>query len=372
MHLPTLPRNDASCLYVFHVSYCLVELSLAAHLPSVAFRCRLLYLHSPYPFHPHSLHEHLKVRIFAACSIAINKNRTIQMELWLGAAVLGLCYGFLAIGVYITMRIYNFPDITADGSLTLGASITAVLLVIGVSPVFATFVAMLFGFLAGSTTGVIHTKLKVNGLLSGILVTTALYSINLRIMGRSNIPLLTVQTLLTPFENAFPDLPRWAVDFAIFFVISTVALVLLGLLFKTDFGLAMRATGDNEVMIAAQGVNTDTMKIIGIGLSNAMIALSGSLVCQYQGFADISMGIGIIVFGLASVIIGESFLGIFRQRFSVGVQLVSVVFGAIVFRVLVGVALSLGLAPTDFKIVTAFFVLLAVALPQLRSLIFKR
>jgi putative ABC transport system permease protein len=294
------------------------------------------------------------------------------MELWLGAAVLGLCYGFLAIGVYITMRIYNFPDITADGSLTLGASITASLLTLGANPFYTIFVAMIFGFLAGSVTGIVHTKLKVNGLLSGILVTTALYSINLRIMGRSNIPLLTVQTVLTPFENAFADAPRWAVDFAIFLLFSIVILVLLSLLFKTDFGLAMRATGDNEIMIAAQGVNTDSMKIIGIGLSNAMIALSGSLVCQYQGFADISMGIGIIVFGLASVIIGESFLGIFRHRFSVGAQLVSVVFGAIVFRVLVGVALSLGLAPTDFKIVTAFFVLLSVALPQLRNLVLRR
>jgi ABC-type uncharacterized transport system, permease component len=125
------------------------------------------------------------------------------MELWLGAAVLGLCYGFLAIGVYITMRIYNFPDITADGSLTLGASITASLLTLGANPFYTIFVAMIFGFLAGSVTGIVHTKLKVNGLLSGILVTTALYSINLRIMGRSNIPLLTVQTVLTPFENAF-------------------------------------------------------------------------------------------------------------------------------------------------------------------------
>ncbi|MFN3426519.1 MAG: ABC transporter permease [Candidatus Thermochlorobacter sp.] len=294
------------------------------------------------------------------------------MELWLGAAVLGLCYGFLAIGVYITMRIYNFPDITADGSLTLGASITASLLVIGANPFYSIFIAMIFGFLAGSLTGIVHTKLKVNGLLSGILVTTALYSINLRIMGRSNIPLLTVQTVLTPFENAFPDAPRWAVDFMVFLFFSAIFLVLLGLLFKTDFGLAMRATGDNEVMIATQGVNTDTMKIVGIGLSNSMIALSGSLVCQYQGFADISMGIGIIVFGLASVIIGESLLGLFRHRFSVGTQLVSVVFGAIIFRVLVGAALSLGLAPTDFKIVTAFFVLLSVALPQLRNLVFRR
>jgi putative ABC transport system permease protein len=289
------------------------------------------------------------------------------MELWLGAMVQGLAYSFLAIGVFITMRIYNFPDITADGSLTLGASVTAALIASGANPYITMIIAMALGFLAGALTGFIHTKFKINGLLAGILVTTALYTVNLRIMGRSNVPLLNVETLLTPYETAFRDAPRWAVDFTVFLVLVVIVLVLLSLLFKTDFGLAMRATGDNETMIAAQGVDTDLMKIFGIGLSNAFIALSGSLVCQQQGFSDISMGIGIIVFGLASVIIGETFLSITKRPFGIGVRLVSVVVGTIVFRELVAVTLSIGLSPNDFKLITALFIFVAVALPQLRT-----
>ncbi|MBC8045059.1 MAG: ABC transporter permease [Rhizobacter sp.] len=288
------------------------------------------------------------------------------MELWIGAIDLGLGYAFLAMGVFITMRIYNFPDITADGSLTLGASITAALLVAGVNAYIAVAAAILAGFVAGAATGLIHTKLKVNGLLSGILVTTALYSVNLRITGgRSNVPLIVANTLLTPLEKNFSTLPRWAVSLGLFIIFAAVALALLSMLFKTDFGLAMRSTGDNEIMTAAQGVSTDTMKIIGIGLSNALIAFSGALVCQYQGFSDINMGVGIVVFGLASVIIGESVLGFRKSPNSITIKLVSVVFGAVLFRELVAAALKLGLNPTDFKLINALFVLGAVSLPQL-------
>ncbi len=289
------------------------------------------------------------------------------MESWLGSIALGLCYGFLAMGVYITMRIYNFPDITADGSLTLGASVTAAMLVSGAPPILAVITAIIMGFVAGTLTGVIHTKLRVNGLLSGILVTTALYSINLHIMGRANVPLLTVRNIITPFEKTLSALPKYVVAIIFFSIAIVLIWGLLALLFKTNFGLAMRATGDNEIMIAAQGVDTDFMKIIGIGLSNALIALSGSLVAQYQGFADIGMGIGIIVFGLASVIIGESLVSGFRRRFGVASLLLLVVVGAIVFRVLVAFALQIGLDPIDFKLITAVFVLLAVGLPQLRA-----
>lgn len=288
------------------------------------------------------------------------------MEFWLGSIALGLCYGFLAMGVFLTMRIYNFPDITADGSLTLGASVTAAMLASGAPALLAVFVSMAAGFLAGALTGSIHTKLRVNGLLSGILVTTALYSVNLRIMGRANIPLLTVQNIITPFEKAFANTPKFAVALIFFLVIILMAWGLLTILFKTNFGLAMRATGDNETMIAAQGVDTDFMKIIGIGLSNALIALCGSVVAQYQGFADIGMGIGIIVFGLASVIIGESLLLNFQKRPSVTAMLILVVVGAIIFRLLVAFALSIGLDPIDLKLITAIFVLVAVGLPQIR------
>jgi putative ABC transport system permease protein len=289
------------------------------------------------------------------------------MESWLGSIALGLCYGFLAMGVFITMRIYNFPDITADGSLTLGASVTAAMLVSGAPPILAIIVASAMGFVAGTLTGVIHTKLRVNGLLSGILVTTALYSINLRIMGRANVPLLTVQNIITPFEKSLSALPKYVVAILFFSIAILLIWALLALLFKTNFGLAMRATGDNETMIAAQGVDTDFMKIIGIGLSNALIALSGSLVSQYQGFADIGMGIGIIVFGLASVIIGESLVFGARRKVGVTGLLLLVVVGAIVFRMLVAFALQIGLDPIDFKLITAVFVLLAVGLPQLRA-----
>lgn len=289
------------------------------------------------------------------------------MESWLGSIALGLCYGFLAMGVYITMRIYNFPDITADGSLTLGASATATMLVLGAPPILAIIVSSAMGFFAGTLTGVIHTKLRVNGLLSGILVTTALYSVNLRIMGRANVPLLTVQNIITPFEKTLSALPKYAVALLFFSLIIFLIWGLLAVLFKTNFGLAMRATGDNETMIAAQGVDTDFMKIVGIGLSNALIALSGSLVAQYQGFADIGMGIGIIVFGLASVIIGESLVFGARRKVGVTGLLLLVVAGAIVFRVLVAFALYIGLDPIDFKLITALFVLLAVGLPQLRA-----
>lgn len=288
------------------------------------------------------------------------------MELWVGALALGLCYSFLAMGVFVTMRVYNFPDITADGSLTLGAGLTAAMLVANVDPYLAMSAAMLAGFLAGAITGVIHTKFNVNGLLSGILVTTALYSVNLHIMGRSNVPLIDVQNVIQPVVKLFGGSEHWIGQVLYFSVIVIIAHQLLSLLFRTDLGLAMRATGDNETMIAAQGVNTDKMKIVGIGLSNALIALSGSLVAQYQGFADISMGIGIIVFGLASVIIGEAILAARKQPSSIGTKLAAAVLGAVIFRLLVAFALMLGLNPIDLKLITAVFVLAAVALPQAR------
>ncbi len=287
------------------------------------------------------------------------------MEVWLGALALGLAYAFLGIGVFITMRIFNFPDITADGSLTAGAAVTAALLSAGWSPLPAICIAMMAGFAAGALTGLLHTKLRINGLLAGILVMTALYSVNLRTMGRSNIPLLTVDTVLTPLKSAtgWSDMTVAAVLFGL---LSIIVILLLSWFFRTDYGLAMRATGDNETMISAQGVSIDWMKIVGIGISNALIALSGSLVAQYQAFADIGMGIGIVVFGLASVIIGETLYGLFSRKFSILPMLVCVITGTIAFRALVAFALSIGLDSMDLKLVTACFVLLAIVLPRLR------
>lgn len=287
------------------------------------------------------------------------------MELWFGAVALGLAYAFLGMGVFITMRIYNFPDITADGSLTAGAAITAALLAHGWNPFITVAVATAGGFVAGLLTGLIHTKLKVNGLLAGILVMTALYSINLRIMGRANVPLIDIPTVITPFATLLgSDTAPYSAPILFFSLLVAAALFLLSFLFRTDFGLGMRATGDNETMIAAQGVSTDRMKIVGIGLSNALIAASGSLVAQYQSFADIGMGIGIVVFGLASVIIGETVAALFPNGGGIGVRLLCVLLGTILFRELVALVLKLGLEPSDLKIATAFFVLLAIILPQ--------
>jgi len=286
------------------------------------------------------------------------------MEVWLGALALGLAYAFLGMGVYITMRIFNFPDITADGSLTTGGAVTAAMLTAGYDPYISVVAAMAAGFLAGTVTGLIHTKLRVNGLLAGILVMTALYSVNLRTMGRSNIPLIRTDSVMTPFESLLGEGSGQLLPAIFFLLLVLLVLLFLAWFFRTDFGLAMRATGDNETMITAQGVNIDTMKIIGIGISNSLIALSGSLVAQYQGFADIGMGIGIVVFGLASVIIGETLSSLFSARFSMLVKLCCVVAGTIAFRLLVALALSIGLDPIDLKIATALFVLLAIVLPQ--------
>lgn len=290
------------------------------------------------------------------------------MELAIGALVLGLAYSFLGMGVFITMRVYNFPDITADGSLTFGAAITAALLVAGVNPVAATAASMVGGFLAGVLTGLVHTKFRVNGLLAGILVMTGLYSVNLRTMGRSNVPLLDTHTLLSPSAEWFGP-TQWLGPLILFAALMLVFVAALAWLFRTDFGLAMRATGDNESMVEAQGVKADTMKIAGIGISNALIALSGSLVAQYQGFADIGMGIGIVVFGLASVIIGDTLASTFVRGFNVWLRLIAVVAGSIIFRGLVAVTLTLGLQPADLKIVTAAFVLAVILLPQTRRLV---
>lgn len=288
------------------------------------------------------------------------------MDLLLGMLALGLAYAFLSMGVFITMRIFNFPDITADGSLVLGAAITAAMLTAGTNIYVTLAAAMAGGFLAGSLTGIIHTKLKVNGLLAGILVMTALYSVNLRVMGRSNVPLINERTILTPLMETGLFESRQAVPILLFLLLAVAVVIVLWWLFRTDFGLAMRATGDNSTMVAAQGVNTDRMKIIGIGISNALIALSGSLVAQYQGFADIGMGIGVVVFGLASVIIGDTIDTMFGERFIIWRRLALAVLGSIIFRGVVATTLTLGLDPADLKLVTAIFVLLAIVLPQSR------
>lgn len=298
------------------------------------------------------------------------------MTLLLGAITIGLILSLLALGVYITFRIFDFPDITTDGSITLGASVAAVLLVQGTSPILATSAGFAAGFLAGATTGVLHTRFNINGLLSGILVMTALYSVNLHVMGKSNVPLLNERTLATDLEAAIePILPEaaalnvagWEISGReIGLLLGSLAAVsfcvaILFAFFRTDLGTAMRATGNNAQMIRALGVNVERMKLFGLALANGLVALSGALLAQYQGFADVQMGIGMVVWGLASVIIGEALVG----TRSLGLTLIGTVMGSVLFRLLVALALQRGLNPNDLKLATAVFVFVALVLPGL-------
>jgi putative ABC transport system permease protein len=298
------------------------------------------------------------------------------MTLLVGATTIGLILALLAMGVYLSFRIFNFPDITADGSITLGAAVTATLLVKSVSPPLATLAGFAAGMLAGMTTGVLHTKFKINGLLSGILVMTALYSVNLLVMGKSNVPLLNeftlnseLESLVTNWFRAGPDLHvlgwtvglRDAATLLGMFALVCCLGVALYLFFQTNLGTAMRATGDNPQMVRALGVSVDFILIFGLALSNGLIALAGSLLAQYQGFADVQMGIGMVVWGLASVIIGEALVSSSR----IGLLITGAVMGSVLFRLLVALALRWGLNPNDLKLITATFVFIALVAPAL-------
>ncbi len=298
------------------------------------------------------------------------------MTLLLGSFTIGLILALLALGVYLSFRIFNFPDITAEGSITLGASLTATLLVRGWGPATATAAGFAGGLVAGAITGLLHTKCRINGLLSGILVMTALYSINLHVMGKSNMPLLNEVTLATKAEQLGTRLAGssndlnvfgWAVGvrdasmlLAVLLFISILGLALY-VFFRTNLGTAIRATGDNPQMIRALGVSVDFILILGLALSNGLIALSGAMLAQYQGFADVQMGIGMVVWGLASVIIGEALVG----SASLGLLITGAVIGSVLFRLLVAIALRWGLNPNDLKLITALFVLVALVGPQL-------
>ncbi len=273
----------------------------------------------------------------------------------------GLAYALVALGIVISVRVLAFPDLTVDGSFALGGAVVARLIMEGVPPIYGILIAVISGFLAGCFTAVLNTRLKINSLLAGILVMTILYSVNLRIMGRSNIQLLTVETLLTPLENL--EINRFIPIIAFFLVVSFGVKILTDMFLHTQIGFAMRATGDNEQMIRALGVNTDHMTVLGLGISNAFVALSGALVAQDQGFADIGMGIGMIVAGLASIIIGETLIG----RKSVGRITLAAIVGSIVYKLIIAIGLRLGLAPTDLKMATGAMVILALGIPALKK-----
>ena len=305
------------------------------------------------------------------------------MTLLIGAWTIGLILSLLALGVFISFRIFDFPDITTEGSITTGAAIAATLLVQDVDPVLATFAGFCGGLLAGAVTGILHTKFNIHGLLAGILVMTALYSVNLHIMGKSNVPLLSAMTLSTYAEQIGTNvlggamnvsLGGWEVstrDAAVLFLSFLIIALVGGVLyvfFRTNLGTAMRATGDNDQMIRALGVNVGNMIILGLALANGLIALAGALLAQYQGFADAQMGIGMVVWGLASVIIGEALIG----TQSLGLTIIGAAMGSVLFRLLVAIALRAGLDPNDLKLITAVFVFFALILPNLLSNLKKR
>ena len=273
----------------------------------------------------------------------------------------GLAYGLVALGIVITFRILSFPDLTVDGSFPLGAAVVARLIVEGVPPAYGILLAIVAGFVAGCCTGVLYTKLKINSLLAGILMMTVLYSVNLRIMGKSNIQLLTVSTFLTPLENL--PVNRFIPIIAFFLVVSFGMKILTDLFMHTQLGFAMRATGDNEQMIRALGVNTDNTTILGLGISNAFVALSGALVAEDQGFSDVGMGIGMIVAGLASIIIGEALLG----KHTVQRMTLAALIGSFLYKEIISIGLRLGLAPTDLKLATGIMVILALGIPALKK-----
>lgn len=273
----------------------------------------------------------------------------------------GLAYALVALGIVITFRILAFPDLTVDGSFALGGAVVARLISEGVPPLYGILLAVICGFLAGCCTGFLNTRLKINSLLAGILMMTILYSVNLRIMGRSNIQLLTVSTVLTPLENL--DVNRFIPIIIFFFLVSFIIKFLTDMFFHTQLGFAMRATGDNEQMIRTLGVNTDNMTVLGLGISNAFVALSGCLVAQDQGFSDIGMGIGMIVAGLAAIIIGETLIG----KSSVQRMTLAAIVGSIIYKFIIAIGLRLGLAPTDLKLATGVMVILALGLPALKK-----
>lgn len=284
------------------------------------------------------------------------------MEFYLAAILLGLAYGAMGLGIYITLRIFNIPDITTDGSYTLGAAVTASMLAARQPLVLILPVTLLAGAMSGFATGMIHTRLKINPLLAGILVMTALFSVNLSIMGRSNIPLIDTANIVQYFQWTGKESNNWLIAMLFFTIFLWL---LISWLLRTDFGLAMRATGNSEMMIRALGVNTSNMKVLGLMIANALTALSGFLVCQYQKFADINMGIGIVIFGLGAVMMGESFLGYLRIQ-SIPLRLIGVLSGCILFRMIIGFALTWGIDPNWLRLVTAAIVLLVVGLPNLK------
>ncbi len=278
----------------------------------------------------------------------------------------GLAYGIAALGVFLTYRILQFPDLTVDGSFVTGAAIASILILSGGDPFLAIAAAFVAGAAAGLITGFLNARLGVTNLLAGVLAMIMLYSINLRIMGRPNLSLLRASTAMQAVDRAWSPLGPLAI-LAFIGLLTLVVKLGVDLFLKTELGFALRATGDSEAMVGAHGVDVRTMKMVGLALSNGLVALSGALVAQYGGFADVGMGIGTIVTGLAAVILGGSLI---RSR-RVGWMTTAVLAGSIAYRIAVAVALRygyvVGFQASDLKLITALLVLLALVIPALRE-----
>lgn len=277
-----------------------------------------------------------------------------------GSLELGIIYAIMALGVFISFRTLNIPDLSVDGSFVLGAAVSVISSVSG-HPLLSLIFAFLAGCIAGSITAFLHTKLKIQPLLAGILTMLALYSLNLKVMGgRANIPLLGHATLFDIFgENALSGYNRLIISLLILILIF----ILLYLFLKTRLGFVLRATGDNDQMVRALGVNTDLVILIGLAISNGLVSISGALIGQYQYFVDIGMGIGMVIIGLASVIIGEVMFG----TNSLLRRLLAVVLGAIIYRLVIAASLEIGMPPTDLKLVSAVIVALAMSMPVIKK-----
>ena len=283
-------------------------------------------------------------------------------DLIIGTIGQGLLWSLLAVGVFLTFRVLDIADLTVEGSFPMGAAISAILLINGFNPIVSILGAAVGGMIAGAVTGWIHTKLKIPALLAGILTMISLYSINLHIMGKANVPLLRVDTIYTMLGQVLP-LDRTLMLAIVGLIVAVVTCLVLFWFFGTEIGAALRATGVNPQMIRAQGVNTDTMIVLGLLLSNGFVAVSGALIAQGNGYADVGMGIGTIVIGLASVIIGEVIFG----TKSFVRSLIAVVLGSIVYRIVIAIVLYIGMPPNDLKLFTAVLVAIALSLPSLKA-----
>ena len=291
-----------------------------------------------------------------------------------GAVAQGILWGLMTLGVYLTFRILNIADMTVDGSFASGGALSAVLIVNGFDPLLTLLFAFILGTLCGLVTGFMNTKLKINILLASILTQIALYSINIRIMGRANTPLLGNDTMFSKVRTFFASvfnisLSSTASSLIIGVIIIAIIIAAMYWFFGTEYGSAIRATGSNENMVRALGVNTNITKIVGLMISNGMVAVSGALVGQSQGYADVGMGTGTIVVGLASIIIGEV---IFGSRFGFWYTLISVVLGSIIYRIVIALVLQMGLKSTDLKLLTALIVAISLSVPVIKGAIDAR